>query len=245
MNIFDEMGWDWEAIVDHRDTEREVRFVENVVSKEGFLLDLCCGTGRHSIILSENGINVIGMDLSRNLLRIAKQRMKEGGVVFPLVRGEMRQFPFRDNVFASVISIFTSFGYLPSEVEDIKSFGEINRTLRDSGVFLLDVANFEHIKRNFRARDWAEFEPYYMLEERSLNLKNPRLISNWTLIRKRACQSKSIRHEVRLYALGRLRRMLKRSRLVVRKLYGGYDKQKFSPKASRMIVMAQKPKTTS
>jgi len=245
VNIFDEMGVDWEVIVDRRDTEREVQFVEDAVSKGGFLLDLCCGTGRHSIILSENGVNVIGMDLSRNLLRIAKQRMKEAGIVFPLVRGEMRQFPFRDNVFASAISMFTSFGYLPSEVEDIKSFGEINRTLTDGGVFLLDVANFEHIKRNFRARDWAEFEPYYMLEERSLNLKNPRLISNWTLMRKRTCQSKSIRHEVRLYTLGRLRKMLERSRLVVRKLYGGYDKQRLGPKASRMIVIAQKPSTIS
>jgi len=245
VNIFDEMGVDWEAIVDRRDTEREARFVEDVVPKESFLLDLCCGTGRHSIILSENGLKVVGMDLSRNLLRIAKQRMEAAGVEFPLVRGEMRQFPFRGNVFSSVISMFTSFGYLPSEAEDIKSFREISRTLTKGGVFLLDVANFEHIKRNFRARDWAEFEPYYMLEERSLSLKNPKLTSNWTLIRKRTCQSESILHKVRLYTLGRLRKMLKKSRLVVRRLYGGYDKQRFSPKASRMIVIAQKPKTTS
>lgn len=235
------MGADWEAIVDHRDTEKEAQFVEDVIlSREGFLLDLCCGTGRHSIILSKD-INVIGMDLSRNLLRIAKQRMKETNVMFPLVRAEMRQFPFKDNVFASIISMFTSFGYLPSEVEDLKSLKEINRTLKKNGVFLLDLANLQHIKTNFRERDWAEFESYYMLEERSLELKNPKLRSIWTLIRKGTCQTQSILHEVRLYTLARLQRMFKQSRLAIRKLYGGYNKQRFSPEVSRMIVVAQKP----
>lgn len=245
MNIFDGMGLDWEAIVDRRDTEREARFIQDAVSKEGLLLDLCCGTGRHSIILSKNGSKVIGMDLSRNLLRIARQRIDEAGVEFPLVRGEMRQFPFRDNVFASVISMFTSFGYLPSEAEDIKSFREISRTLADGGIFLVDVANFEHVRRNFRVRDWAEFEPYYMLEERSLSLRNPRLTSNWTLVRKATCENESILHEVRLYTLDRLRNMFKKGRLVVRRVFGGYDKQRFNPKGSRMIVLAQKPKITS
>jgi len=240
VNIFDKMGADWEAIVNHRDTEKEVQFVKDAVPKEGFLLDLCCGTGRHSIILSQKGIDVIGMDLSRNLLRIAKQRMKEADVKFLLVRAEMRQFPFRSGVFASIISMFTSFGYLPSEVEDLKSLKEINRTLVENGVFLLDIANFQHIKRNFRERDWAEFEPYYMLEERSLDLKNPKLRSSWTLIRKGTGQTQSILHEVRLYTLARLQRMFKQSRLVTRKFYGGYEKQRFSSEASRMIVVAQK-----
>ncbi len=239
-NIFDEMGADWEAIVNHRDSEREARFVEDMMRRGGLLLDLCCGTCRHSIILHRNGVNVIGMDLSRNLLRIARQRMKEGGAEFPLVRAEMRRLPFRDNVFGSVISMFTSFGYLPSEAEDAKSFREISRTLTSDGVFLLDVANLEHIKRNFRVRDWAEFEPYYMLEERTLKLRNPKLVSNWILIRKGTCQIESILHEVRLYTLDRLRRMFEKSRLVVDRVYGGYDEERFSLKTSRMIVIAEK-----
>jgi SAM-dependent methyltransferase len=240
VNIFDEMGADWEAIVDHRDSEKEACFVEDVVSKRGLLLDLCCGTCRHSIILHQDGVAVIGMDISRNLLRIARRRMKESGVAFPLVRAEMRRFPFRNNVFGSVISMFTSFGYLPSEAEDVKSFREISRTLANGGFFLLDVANLEHIKRNFRERDWGEFEPYYMLEDRTLKLANPKLMSNWTLIRKETCQIESIVHEVRLYALDRLRRLLKKSKLAIRRLYGGYNKQRFGPKTSRMIIIAQK-----
>ena len=240
LNIFDEMGADWEAIVDRRDTEKEAQFVEEVVPREGSLLDLCCGTGRHSIILSDKGIDVVGMDLSRNLLRIARQRMKGANVTFPLVRAEMRRFPFRDNAFASVISMFTSFGYLPSEAEDLKSFKEISRTLEKNGVLLLDLANFQHIKRNFRERDWAEFQPYYMLEERSLDLKNPKLRSSWILIRKTTCQVESILHEVRLYTVIGLRRMLKQSGLVARKLYGGYERQKFSHETSRLIVVVQK-----
>jgi len=130
VNIFDDMSQDWEAIVNVRDTERETQFIERILRRKGTILDLCCGTGRHSIILRRKGWNTIGLDLSKNLLSIAKQNMKNEKVELPLVRADMRHFPFRNQVFNAVICMFTSFGYLPSESEDMKSFKEVHRTLR-------------------------------------------------------------------------------------------------------------------
>ena len=192
VNIFNDMGADWKAIVNARDTSKEVSFVESVLPKNGVILDLCCGTGRHSIALRKRGLNVIGMDLSRNLLAIAKLQMTRARVRFPLIRADMRFFPFRDNLFSAVINMFTSFGYLPSESEDAVSLLEINRTLRSKGRFLLDLANRDHIVKTFRERDWAEFEPFYLLEKRLLDLKNSRLTSQWTLIDKNTIRVKSI-----------------------------------------------------
>src|SRR3990170_5452613 len=169
------MNADWEAIVNTRDTEKETDFVENVLSKKGTVLDLCCGTGRHSIILRQRGWNMVGLDLSNNLLTIAKRKMKKAGVDFPLVRADMRYFPFREQVFEAVICMFTSFGYLPSESEDMKSFMEVRRTLLKGGQLLLDVANKDHILRVFQERETAEFEHFYMLEKRSLDLQTSRL----------------------------------------------------------------------
>ncbi len=240
VNIFNEMGTDWEAIVNTRDTEKEARFVEDVTPKKGVTLDLCCGTGRHSIALCRKSRNVIGMDLSKNLLAIAKVRTKEARANLPLVRADMRCFPFRDDVFNTIINMFTSFGYLPSEIEESKSLSEVNRTLRKNGRFLLDLANRDHIVRNSCERDWAEFEPYYLLERRSLDLKNSKLISQWTLIQKNDSKAKSIRHEVRLYTFTRIEQLCKEAGLAVKKVYGGYEKQEFSIDSSRMIVLALK-----
>jgi len=166
--------------------------------------------------------------------------MREAGVNFPLVRAEMRHFPFRGEVFDAVINMFTSLGYLPSESEDVKSLVEINRALKKNGRFLLDLANRDHLVRMFRERDWAEFEPFYLVEKRSLDLKNSKLTSHWTLIQKGSRKIESILHEVRLYPFASIEQLLKEAELRVKEVYGGYEKQEFNPDASRMIVLAQK-----
>jgi SAM-dependent methyltransferase len=240
VNIFNDMGKDWEAIVNLRDTRREARFVEGVMAKKGVLLDLCCGTGRHAIVLRKRGWKVIGIDLSKRLLAIAKQRMKKAGVKLPLIRADMRCFPIRNRVFIGVMNMFTSFGYPPSEEEDLKCLSEIRRTLRKKGRFLLDLANRDHIMRNFRERDWAEFEPYYLLERRSLDFNNSKLVSLWTLVAKDHRRTKFITHEVRLYTLNRIGQLCKEAGLSIKEVYGGYEKQEFSLDTSRMIIVAQK-----
>ena len=240
VNVFDQMGVDWEAIVNVRDTLRETDFIQNVLPRRGITLDLCCGTGRHSIALSQRGLNMVGLDLSKNLLMISKRRMKREEVEFPLVRADMCYFPFRQQVFDAVISMFTSFGYLPSESEDLKSFMEVQRTLQKGGQFLLDVANRDYIIRVFQEKEWAEFEPFYMLEKRSLDLQTSRLISQWTIIRKGTKEAKSLQHIVRLYTVKGLKKMLGKTGLTVREVYGGYDGKEFSSDSSRMIVLAER-----
>jgi len=240
VNIFNDLGEDWETLVNARDTQRETDFIQNALPKKGTTLDLCCGTGRHSIILRKRGWTIIGLDLSKSLLAIAKRNMKNEGAEFPLVRADMRHFPFRKQVFDAVICMFTSFGYLPSESEDMKSFKEVQRTLRKGGNFLLDVANKDHVIKVFQEREWAEFEPFYMLEKRSLDLKTSRLMSQWTIIRKDTKEVRSLQHNVRLYTLQRLKQMLSEAGLKVKEVYGGYDKKEFTLDSSRMIVLAKR-----
>jgi SAM-dependent methyltransferase len=154
---------------------------------------------------------MIGLDLSKNLLAIAKRNMKNERVEFPLVRADMRHFPFREQVFDAVICMFTSFGYLPSEREDMKSFMEVQRTLREGGRFLLDVTNKDHVIKVFHEREWAEFEPFYMLEKRSLDLQRLMLLSQWTIIKKDTREMRHIQHDLRLYDFQGLKGMARRS----------------------------------
>jgi len=240
VNIFNDLSADWEAIVNERDTVKETNFIIKVLPKKRTILDLCCGTGRHSIILQKRGLTLIGLDLSKNLLSIAKQNMKKEKAEFPLVRAEMRHFPFRNQVFDAIVCMFTSFGYLPSEREDVKSFREVERTLRKDGKFLLDVANRDHVVKVFQEREWAEFKPFYLLEKRSLENHASRLMSQWTIIRKDTNEVKTLQHNVRLYTFLRLKQMLSHARLKVSEVYGGYDQKRFSSDSSRMIVLAKR-----
>ena len=239
-NIFNDLNYDWEAIVNLRDTEKEVAFIEDVLQKKGMILDLCCGTGRHSIILSQHGWNMIGLDLSRNLLAIAKRKMKQKAAEFPIIRADMRCLPFRNQVFKAVINMFTSFGYLPSETEDLKCLMEVQRVLQENGLFLIDVVNKEYVMKIYKERDWAEYEPFYLLENRILDSRKSMLLSEWTIIEKDTNEIRHIQHNLRLYSFPKLRQMLRQAGLKIKRVYGGYDKKKFSQNASRMILLAQK-----
>lgn len=239
-SLFDELNDYWAEIADTQSTEKEVEFIENVVKAEGLVLDLCCGTGRHSVLLRNKGWNMIGLDISPNLLRIAKEKMTEKHVHFPLVRGEMRHLPFRSETFASIINMFTSFGYLPSEKEDMKSLKEIVRTLKQDGPFLMDIVNREYLLQVFRKKDCGEFTHFYMMERRTLDAKGLKLHSQWLILDKNTGKSRTFDHNLRLYSLPQLQKMLEKAGLAKEKVYGGYEEQDFQQCSPRLIVLARR-----
>jgi len=73
------------------------------------LLDLCCGAGRHSHWLQQSGVELHGLDLSTELLELARQRLADE---VKLHRGDMRHLPFDADDFDHVVMFFTSFGLL-------------------------------------------------------------------------------------------------------------------------------------
>jgi SAM-dependent methyltransferase len=206
--LFDELGKYWVEISDSRATDKEAEFIGKVLKAKDLLLDLCCGTARHSLVLAEKGWNIVGLDISSRLLRVARGKMK-GKHVFPLVRGDIQHLPFRANIFSMVISMFTSFGYLPSEAEDMVSLKETARALAPNGRFLIDVANREHLFQVFQKKDWGEFPSFYMLEKRTLDAKASKLHSRWTIMDKKEGIVRAFNHDLRLYTLPQLRRMLR------------------------------------
>ena len=100
-NVFDAMDEFWVEIADKNQTDFQLSFLKNHLDVDGCVLDLACGSGRHLIPLTKAGYDVVGFDVSLNLLRIAKQRLGEA----VLVRGDMRFLPFKEGAFKAIISI--------------------------------------------------------------------------------------------------------------------------------------------
>src|SRR5699024_5560233 len=54
------------------------------------ILELGCGNGQLGILLKQAGYDITGLDLSAEMLSLAKQRQEEAGVSFPLFQVDMR-----------------------------------------------------------------------------------------------------------------------------------------------------------
>ena len=73
---------DYREVYAHRNlaaAREEVRWlVEDVLAgARGVVLDDCCGFGRHGVAMSERGLDVVGIDLSFDLLRGARELEEE------------------------------------------------------------------------------------------------------------------------------------------------------------------------
>src|SRR4051812_50031216 len=103
-------GEEYHALYPHRDEEdarRAVDLIRGVVrwSAGDRILDLACGPGRHAAALERLGGRGVGVDLSRGLLRRARERARVG-----LGRGDKRAVAFPGGGFALGGEPFTSFG---------------------------------------------------------------------------------------------------------------------------------------
>ncbi len=109
------------------------------------VLDVACGAGRYSRALSDRGLRVTGVDLSGDLIEVARERS-------PMLPGkpdyferDIRRLPFAGQ-FDAAISMFTSFGYFDRREDDVAVFAGVRRALRPRGRFVLDFLNEAQVR---------------------------------------------------------------------------------------------------
>ncbi len=239
MNVFDEMGVYWAEMADQNQTEKQVKFLKNHLEQSMIVLDVACGTGRHIIPLSQQGYRMVGLDVSLNLLRIAKQRSKET----QLVRGDMRFLPFKAEAFGAAISVDTSFGYLLTEVEDRASLVEIKRVLAKRSVFVIDVFNRQELTQKYEDKNQPhkqkEYPSFFLQQKRTISPKGDWLCDLWIIQDKLNGQLSTFEHRVRLYEHTELKGMLENAGYEVKEVYGGYENEKFSSQSPQLIFIGE------
>jgi ubiquinone/menaquinone biosynthesis C-methylase UbiE len=237
-NVFDEMGLYWAEIADNSQTKKQLQFLKTQLRFEGYVLDLACGTGRHSIPLNHEGFRIVGLDVSLNLLRIAKQRSSKVEVVL----GDMKHLPFKEGAFAAAISIDTSFGYLQSEKEDRFSLAEVQRVLFQQGVFVIDVFNREDLIFKYGNKKHSskskEYPSFILKQKRTVSKKGDLLCDLWTVLEKANGKIAVFEHTVRLYEQDQLEGLLEKAGFSVKQVYGDYEKEEFSINSPRLILVA-------
>ncbi|CAD5244348.1 class I SAM-dependent methyltransferase [Thermococcus camini] len=130
----------------------------------GRALDLGCGTGNYTLELKRRGFDVVGLDASEGMLKIARSKGLN------CVRGDAYSLPFPDGSFDLVLSV-TMFEFIH---EPEKVISEIHRVLRPGGEAVVGTMNgrsawflFKRLKSLFveTAYRYARFYTPSELEE--------------------------------------------------------------------------------
>jgi SAM-dependent methyltransferase len=136
-------GADYAAAYDllyhDKDYAAECDLLERVFGEYGAgsvrrVLDLGCGTGGHAVLLADRGFEIVGVDRSPDMLRVARDRS-------PAARFELGEIGAVDlgETFDAVLMMFAVLGYHATNAEVSEALSAARRHLRPGGLFFADV----------------------------------------------------------------------------------------------------------
>ncbi len=134
----------WDAIAESFDITRRkpwiqcIKFIENL-PKNSRVIDIGCGNGRHLIPCAIRCKNVIGIDISKELIRIIKRKsieLKLDNV--NLIHSDAVNLPIKNSCIDAALFI-ASLHNIKKQKNRINSLNEVNRILKEDGKALVSV----------------------------------------------------------------------------------------------------------
>ena len=114
-------------------------YVETARERGGRVLELACGSGRLSVPLARAGLQVIGGDLSAEMLQRARRFADADAVELDLVQLDMRDFELNGRTFDTIIVAANSILHLHSLEDFERFFRSVARHLAAEGRLVFDA----------------------------------------------------------------------------------------------------------
>jgi len=133
-------------------TDIEISYLTTILRKDEKILDLACGYGRLSIPLASMGHQIERVDITPAFIEKAKKEAKRGRLDIKFRIGNMKDLPYRDESFDSVICMWNAFSELAIKQDQLKAVQEIYRVLKNGGNAIIEVRNHRScrlIEENF------------------------------------------------------------------------------------------------
>lgn len=102
------------------------------------LLDLACGTGEFSNEFARRGISVIGVDISEEMLCIAKEKSEEQGNDILYICQDAASLDLHGKV-GGAVCLLDSLNHIIDYTEFCKAIERVSLFLCDEGLFIFDV----------------------------------------------------------------------------------------------------------
>ena len=134
----------YDHVVPYRDRQDVAFFVDLARESGGPVLELACGTGRVLLPTARAGIEIVGLDISRQMLAVCRHKLAaepdEVRARVELHRADMCNFDL-GRQFALATLPFRPFQHLLTVQDQLACLSTVRRHLADAGRIVLDVFN--------------------------------------------------------------------------------------------------------
>jgi SAM-dependent methyltransferase len=202
------------------------------------ILDLPCGTGRHSLDLARRGYRVTGVDRTAAYLQAARHKAAAEGLKLELVEADMREFS-RPGAFDAALNLYTSFGYFEDPADDQQVADNLFQSVKPGGALVMEMMGKEVLARIFLPRDWQELpDGTLFLQERRVDRDWTWMDNRWILVKDGRRHEYAVSH--RIYDGAGLRTLLLAVGFESVSLFGGLAGQPYDTDARRLVAVARK-----
>ncbi len=124
-------------------TVGECNFIEQEIkhNKDTRILDIGCGTGRHSIELAKRGYPVVGIDLSESALNEAKKKIIGENLPLEFYQYDARKLPFIDEFDLVIMMCEGGFCLMETDEMNFQILESAAKALKSGGLFIFTALN--------------------------------------------------------------------------------------------------------
>lgn len=142
-SLFENYGEKYDSENFTQGTMGECDFIEKELgfNKSLKILDVGCGTGRHTIELTKRGYSVTGIDLSESQLKRARDKAKSDNLTIDFQQQDARNLTFNHEFDAAIMLCEGGFSLMETDEMNFEILKNVTRSLKTNAKFILTTLN--------------------------------------------------------------------------------------------------------
>lgn len=124
-------------------TVGECDFIEKEINhnKSLKIIDIGCGTGRHSIELSKRGYSITGIDLSESLINKAREKAAQNELQIDFLKLDARDLPFDKQFDVAIMMCEGGFPLMETDEMNFEILKNVSQALKKKSKFIFTTLN--------------------------------------------------------------------------------------------------------
>ncbi len=139
---YGDFAYYYDLLTENVDYESRCNYIHSLLAEngigKGILLDLACGTGTVSILLSKKGYDMIGVDASEEMLSVAQEKKAEADADIIFLCQKMEELDLFGTINGAVCTL-DSINHVTDEATVKEIFRRVSLFMEDKGIFIFDV----------------------------------------------------------------------------------------------------------
>jgi len=142
-SLFENYARTYDSEIYTQGTIGECDFIEKEINYDKSLkiVDIGCGTGRHSIELTKRGYKVIGIDLSESQLECAKEKAEAINLQIDFQKHDARNLPFKNEFDLAIMLCEGGFSLMETDEMNFEILKNVSESLRQSSKLIFTTLN--------------------------------------------------------------------------------------------------------